>query len=92
MLRSIIRLPHGRIQERTGENRDMTFSYEDAVVDLIASRCTKLESGGRMVDAILTQTLLPEITRELLNRLMEGAAPQKVVVTVRDQTFAYNYA
>ena len=92
MLKSIIRLQLSRIQKRIGENRDITFSYDDAVVDLIASRCTELESGGRMVDAILTQTLLPEISRELLNRLMEGASPQKVMVTVRDQTFAYDYA
>jgi type VI secretion system protein VasG len=92
MLKSIIRLQLSRIQKRIGENRDITFSYDDAVVDLIASRCTELESGGRMVDAILTQTLLPEISRELLNRLMEGASPQKVEVTVRDGTFAYNYA
>jgi type VI secretion system protein VasG len=92
MLKSIIRLQLSRVQKRIGENRDITFSYEDAVVDLIASRCTELESGGRMVDAILTQTLLPEISRELLNRLMEGASPQKVEVTIRDGTFAYNYA
>jgi type VI secretion system protein VasG len=92
MLKSIIRLQLSRVQKRIGENRDITFSYEDAVVDLIASRCTELESGGRMVDAILTQTLLPEISRELLNRLMEGVSPQKVEVTVRDGTFAYNYA
>ena len=47
------------------------------MVDLIASRCTELESGGRMVDAILTQTLLPEISRELLTRLMEGRSGAK---------------
>jgi type VI secretion system protein VasG len=91
MLRSIIRLQLSRIQKRIGENRDITFSYDDAVVDLIASRCTELESGGRMVDAILTQTLLPEISRELLTRLMEGTPPQKAEVTVKDGTFAYHY-
>jgi type VI secretion system protein VasG len=92
MLKSIIRLQLSRVQKRIGEGKDITFSYDDAVVDLIASRCTELESGGRMVDAILTQTLLPEISRELLNRLMEGVPAQKVDVTVRDGTFAYNYA
>jgi type VI secretion system protein VasG len=91
MLRSIIRLQLSRIQKRVSENRDITFNYDDSVVDLIASRCTELESGGRMVDAILTQTLLPEISRELLNRLMEGAPPQKVGVTVKDGSFAYTY-
>src|SRR5438552_2004785 len=70
MLKSIIRLQLSRIQKRVSENREITFGYDDAVVDLIASRCTEVESGGRMVDAILTQTLLPEISRELLTRLM----------------------
>lgn len=44
-----------------------------------------------MVDAILTQTLLPEISRELLTRLMDATSPQKVEVTVKDGTFAYHY-
>jgi type VI secretion system protein VasG len=91
MLRSIIRLQLGRIQKRVSENREIAFGYDDAVVDLIASRCTEVESGGRMVDAILTQTLLPEVSRELLSRLMEGTPPQKVEVTVKDGTFAYQY-
>jgi type VI secretion system protein VasG len=91
MLRSIIRLQLGRIQKRVSENREITFGYDDGVVDLIASRCTEVESGGRMVDAILTQTLLPEISRELLTRLMEGVPPQKVEVKVKDGTFDYHY-
>ena len=91
MLRSIIRLQLSRIQKRVTENRDITFGYDDSVVDLIASRCTEVESGGRMVDAILTQTLLPEVSRELLTRLMEGTPPQKVAVTVEDGNFAYHY-
>ena len=61
------------------------------MVDLIASRCTELESGGRMVDAILTQTLLPEISREILGRLMEGGSTEKVEVTVKDAAFQYSY-
>jgi type VI secretion system protein VasG len=91
MLRSIIRLQLSRIQKRISENQQIAFSYDEAVVELIASRCTELESGGRMVDAILTQTLLPEISRELLTRLMEGAPARKVEVVLKDGTFAYNY-
>ena len=91
MLRSIIRLQLSRIQKRVSENREIAFGYDDTVVDLIASRCTEVESGGRMVDAILTQTLLPEISRELLTRLMEGIPPQKVEVKVKDGTFSYHY-
>ena len=44
-----------------------------------------------MVDAILTQTLLPEISREILGRLMEGGTTEKVQVTVKDSAFQYSY-
>src|ERR1700730_12863256 len=91
MLRSIIRLQLSRIQNRIGENQQIVFGYDDAVVELIATRCTELESGGRMVVLNQTQTLLPEISRELLTRLMEGSGTGKVEVTVKDANFHYTY-
>ena len=50
----------------------MPFNYTDDVVKLIVSRCTEMESGGRMIDAILTNSVLPSISQELLTRMMEG--------------------
>ena len=44
-----------------------------------------------MVDAILTQTLLPEISRELLNRLMVGSEVKRVEVTAGDGKFSYHF-
>lgn len=92
MLKSIIHLQLGRIVKRVAANQDVTLTYNDEVVKLIASRCTELESGGRMVDAILTQTLLPDISRELLTRLMEGGEVKRIEVGVKDSQFAYTFA
>jgi len=89
VLRKIIRLQMNRIAKRMAENRKIPFSYDDAVVDLVASRCTEVESGARMVDAILTHTLLPEISREYLNRTMEGKEVARVQVSVGDSQFKY---
>ena len=50
----------------------MPFTYDDAVVKLVVSRCTEVESGGRMIDAILTNTILPRISEEYLTRMVEG--------------------
>lgn len=91
MLEAIIRLQLGRIERRLQANHNVRFSYDDKVLKLIASRCTEMESGGRMVDAILTQTLLPEISRELLNRLMEGKTVGQVQVTSTDGQFNYGF-
>jgi type VI secretion system protein VasG len=61
------------------------------VVKLIVSRCTELESGGRMIDAILTNTLLPRISLEVLTRMMEGRPVTKVAVTAPASEFEYAF-
>ena len=68
------------------------FTYDDEVVKLIASRCTELESGGRMIDAILTNTMLPAISQEFLKRMMEGQPIERVHVRVADGDFSYAFA
>ena len=91
MLKSIIRLQLSRVQKRVLANRGVPLTYDDDVIKLIASRCTELESGGRMVDAILTQTLLPEISKEFLNRMLEGAPAVGVKIGVKDAQFTYTF-
>jgi len=90
-LKLIIRLQLGRIGRRTQENHKIPFTYDDKVIELIASRCTEVESGARMVDAILTNTLLPEVSQELLTRLMEGKTAKRVHVGVKDSEFTYSF-
>src|SRR5690606_35203921 len=69
MLADIVRLQLGRIQRRIEQNYNVPFTYSEDVVNLVRSRCIEIESGGRMIDAILTNTLLPAISRALLTRL-----------------------
>ncbi|NLF30343.1 MAG: type VI secretion system ATPase TssH [Planctomycetes bacterium] len=91
VLRLIIRLQLGRIRSRLMENHRIPFAWDDAVVELIASRCTEVASGARMVDAILTHTLLPEISREFLTRLVGGASVSSVAVAVEGADFRYTF-
>jgi len=91
MLGNIVRLQLSRIQKRIAENHRIPFQYDEASVKLITSRCTELESGGRMIDAILTNTVLPRISQEYLQRLIEGRPLQEVKLSVRDSEFAYDF-
>lgn len=91
MVATISRLQLGRIARRVQENHGVPFIYDDEVVELIVSRCTELESGGRMIDAILTNTLLPRISEELLTRMMDGRPVEKVHVSVDGSNFEYNF-
>jgi type VI secretion system protein VasG len=89
VLANIVRLQLGRIAKRVAEHHKIPFGYDDAAVGLIVSRCTELESGGRMIDAILTNTILPAISREFLTRTMEGKALTAVRLAVQDGDFQY---
>ena len=73
------------------ENHKLPFSYTDDVVKLVVSRCTELESGGRMIDAILTNTVLPAVSAEFLKRLMEGKPMSRVHVKVENGDFGYEF-
>jgi type VI secretion system protein VasG len=91
MIGAIARLQLGRIKKRIAESHKVPFSYDDEVIKLIASRCTELESGGRMIDAILTNTVLPRISEEFLIRMMEGKPIERVHVNVTDGEFGYGF-
>ena len=92
MLGRIIRLQMNRIVARIRQNHGAELRYDDAVVKLIASRCTEPESGGRMIDAILTNTLLPQISGEFLTRMSGAVATREITIAVEDSNFNYSFA
>jgi type VI secretion system protein VasG len=91
VMRNIIRLQLARIAKRIAESHKVPFTYDDAVVELIAARCDEPESGGRMIDAIMTNTMLPAISAAFLNRLISGEPIQRVHVGVADSAFTYDF-
>lgn len=82
VMRLIIKLQLGRIARRMNENHGAEFSYDDAIVNEIANRCKEVESGARNVDHILTRTLLPEISGQVLARMAEGKTIARVEVNL----------
>ncbi|HEX8789718.1 MAG TPA: type VI secretion system ATPase TssH [Polyangiaceae bacterium] len=91
MIGNIARLQLNRIVKRVEANQGIQFVYDDAAVGLIVSRCTELESGGRMIDAILTNTLLPHVSQEILTRIASAAPLRKVAVSAAGSEFRYTF-
>jgi type VI secretion system protein VasG len=91
MIGQITVLQLNRIRKRVEESHGVPFTYTDAVVGEIVNRCQELESGGRMIDAIVTNTMLPEISAEFLRRMMEGEEINAVEVDVKDGAFTYGF-
>jgi type VI secretion system protein VasG len=89
-LKRIIVLKLAKIQRRLQENHKIALTYDQALVDEVARRCTEVESGARNVDNILTNTLLPQISRQILSGMAEGRKLPSIHVSVGpDSSFVY---
>jgi type VI secretion system protein VasG len=91
VMSDIVRLQLGGIRRRIEQNHGVPLEYGEDVVRLVVSRCTEAESGGRVIEAILTNTVLPRISLEYLSRLSAGEALRRIRLQVRDGDFAYEF-
>jgi len=91
VMAEIVRLQLGRIEARIMDNHKIPLSYDNAVVEQIISRCTELESGGRMIDAILTNTVLPIVSQEILTGMMTSNPIKRVHIGLKEGEFVYDF-
>jgi type VI secretion system protein VasG len=90
-LKLIIRLKLGKIKRRLMENHGIAMTCDDALVDAVARRCTEVESGARNVDNVLTNSMLPDVSRLLLTRMAEGVKMTALHVGVGEEgSFVYS--
>jgi type VI secretion system protein VasG len=90
-MKQIVTLKLAKIQRRIRENHKIELTYDPAVVAEVAKRCTEVESGARNVDNILTNTMLPDVSRYLLSRMAERQKPAAIHVSVAENgVFAYS--
>jgi type VI secretion system protein VasG len=82
VIRKIINLQLRRIIDRMRTNHRAKLTFDDKLIETIASRCKEVETGARNVDQILTGTLLPELSREVLSRMAEGNVITTAHVTI----------
>jgi type VI secretion system protein VasG len=81
-LRRIIHLKLGKVKRRLWETHRVEMAFDESLVMQVAARCTEVESGARNVDNILTNSLLPEVSRMLLESLAAGQKPTRIAVGV----------
>jgi type VI secretion system protein VasG len=92
MMAKIVRLQLGRIKKRVEQNHRVPFEYTEEAVSLIVKRCDNPEAGGRIIDSILTNTVLPKISIEYLNRVSRGDEFRGITLGAADGEFTYAFA
>ena len=90
IIRQIVELQLNRVRRRVQESYGASFTWDRELVDTIAARCTETSSGARNVEKILSRTLLPELSAEVLSRLADGATINGVTVGV-DTAGSFQY-
>lgn len=91
MIDQIATARFARIGRQLSERYEAELVIGPGVLEMVRARCVELESGGRMIDAILTNTVLPDLSAGLLRRTLEGAALSRVTVGVGDDGFSYAF-
>jgi type VI secretion system protein VasG len=89
MLSGIARIQLNRIGQRIRENHNVAFLYDQPVIDHIVSMCNDPDSGGRMIDNVITNTLLPALSREFLKRSLAKERIEQASVTIQNGGFSY---
>ena len=89
-MRLIIKLKLNRIAKRMRESRNVSFVYDEGLIESIGSRCKEVASGARNVDHVLTNTLLPEMSKELLSRMAQGEQIKEVKVSLSGEGFGFD--
>jgi len=91
MLAEIVRLQLARIEQRIAKAHRIAVSIAPSVVDRIVARCNEADSGGRMVGAILSNTVLPTVSRQLLQATLEGKPVTQLSIRTDGNEFVYHY-
>jgi type VI secretion system protein VasG len=88
-LEQIVRLKLNKVVKRVKENRKMVFNYDDEMVSAIANRCTEVDSGARNIDTILSNSLLPEMSRILLANMAEDIEMTEITAKLTKNGFEF---
>ncbi|PCK81564.1 type VI secretion system ATPase TssH [Rhizobium sophoriradicis] len=91
MIEAITQANFAKIAERLRTSHNAELVIGEGVIDLIKTRCTEVESGGRMIDAILTNTLLPALSTGILNWALDGKRLTKATVGASADGFTYAF-
>jgi type VI secretion system protein VasG len=91
IIRKIVVLQLNRIRNRVREAYKAEFEYAPELVETIAARCTESASGARNIENILSRTLLPELSAEVLGRLADGKTIERISVGMLP-TGSFSYA
>lgn len=91
VLKMIVNLKLTKVKNRIQENHNAELAYDDNIIQAIADRCTEVDSGARNIDMIITGTILPEISKTILERMADEKPITKIQIDLdKNSDFKYD--
>ena len=88
----IVEIKLAKIKTRIMDRYNASLSYNSDVIERIVASCEEIESGARVVDRILNQTLLPGLSGKVLDKIATGDSFQKIQISLSyDNEFEYHF-
>ncbi|MFD1881862.1 type VI secretion system ATPase TssH [Paracoccus pacificus] len=92
VLAGIAKLKLGAVVRRMKDSHGARLGWDDDVIAHIVAQCRDPDSGGRMIDNIITNSILPDLSRQVLGRMVEGTPMSDVTIGLKDGRFDYRFA
>lgn len=90
-LASITNLKLRAIKRRMKTNHGAELIIDEAVIAHITDACRDPDSGGRMIDNIITNSILPDLSRSVLGKMVSGEEISVVTVDLEDGNYIYGF-
>jgi type VI secretion system protein VasG len=91
VLTKIVEINLKRIEKRVAEHYGASFSYDESLVNHLASRCNDPDTGARNVENILTRSILPGLASECLQKMAEGVDIKNIHIALSEGEESYHY-
>jgi len=82
VLREVVELKLGHLARRISESQRIAATFAPELVASLADRCADPDTGARNVDHVLRGSLLPELSRALLEKITAGEKPSRLAVGI----------
>ncbi|MDW3224252.1 MAG: type VI secretion system ATPase TssH [Paracoccaceae bacterium] len=91
MIEAIARHQFSKLRKRLSSGYGADLVLGNNVYETIAARVTDVHSGGRAIHRLLTNTLLPDLSRALLRRQLDGEPIARVIIDGDGNSFRYTF-
>lgn len=90
-LQAIVKQKLNKVVTRVEQNYHARLTITEALVDELIARCDNISAGARMIDALINNELLPQLSAKFLEVTLQGQRLVSVTADAAHGKFAFSF-